>query len=114
MPCTDPRDVTRLDEAFDLTTSDILQWELELIWTAEERGLLVLSDHAKRAAQDEAIPVVAVHRIVRSGIPRSKDVSRDSRRQVGINFEGKRRRGGWLQAKVTWHKRYLVATVHGL
>jgi hypothetical protein len=40
MPCTDPRDVTRLDEAFDLTTTDIRQWELDLIWKAEERGHL--------------------------------------------------------------------------
>jgi hypothetical protein len=37
MPCTDPRDVTRLAQAFDLTTAEIVQWELELIWRAERR-----------------------------------------------------------------------------
>ncbi|HTD35665.1 MAG TPA: hypothetical protein VK665_18590, partial [Candidatus Elarobacter sp.] len=58
MPCTDPRDVTRLGEAFDLTTTDIRQWELELIWKAEWLGLLRISSHARRAADDDSIPEV--------------------------------------------------------
>jgi hypothetical protein len=90
MPCTDPRDVTSLDEAFDLTTTEIQQWE------------------------DESIPLPAVRRVVRDGTPRSKDVTSGERRQVGVNFEGKRRGGGWLRAKVTWNRDYLVATVHTL
>ncbi|HEX3463186.1 MAG TPA: hypothetical protein VHS78_03920 [Candidatus Elarobacter sp.] len=114
MPCTDPRDVTRLDEAFDLTTTDIHQWELELIWTAEDRGELRISSHARRAADDDSIPDAAIMRVVRQGVPRSKDITRETRRQIGINFEGKRRRGGWLRAKVGWLDRYIVATVHAL
>jgi hypothetical protein len=114
MPCTDPRQVTCLEEAFDLSTSDVLQWELELIWTAEALQLIILSPHARRAADDDTIPAKAVWRVIREGIPRSKDVERNGGRKVGINFEGKRGRDGWLRTKVTWQRRYVVATVHAL
>ncbi len=114
MPCTDPRDVTRLDEAFDLTTTEIRQWELELIWAAERLGLLRISSHARRAADDDSIPEGAIMRVVRDGVPRTKDVTNELKRQVGINFEGKRRGGGWLRAKVGWRHQYIVATVHVL
>jgi hypothetical protein len=113
MPCSDPRDVTRIEEAFDLTTSAIVQWELELIWKADELGLLALSPHADAAAQDEAIPPQAVRRVIRDGVPRSKDMTTETGRQIGINFEGKRR-GGWIRVKVTWRGEYTVATVHAL
>ena len=114
MPCTDPRDVTRLGEAFDLTTTDIRQWELELIWKAEERGHLWISGHAQRAARDESIPIPVIHHVVRSGTPRSKDVTAAEGRRPGINFEGKQRAGRWIRTKVSWDDRYLVATVHTL
>ena len=114
MPCTDPRDVTRIEDAFDITTTDVLPWELNLIWSSEELGLLALSAHAARAAKDDSIPSGAIRRVVREGIPRSKDVTTDENRQIGINFEGKRRGGGWLRAKVTWRDAYVVATVHAL
>jgi len=114
MPCTDPRDVTCLGDAFDLTTTSIIQWELELIWMAEQLGLLALSTHANRAANDDSIPRMALWRIVRDGIPRSKDIGGNAHRQIGINFEGKRRGGGWIRAKVTWQHEYIVATCHAL
>jgi hypothetical protein len=114
MPCTDPRDVTRLDEAFDLTTTDIQPWELDLIWKAEELGVLRISRHAKRAARDESIPIPMIHTVVARGIPRSKDVTTDEHRRPGINFERKQRARRWIRAKVTWGSRYWVATVHTL
>jgi hypothetical protein len=114
MPCTDPREVTRLAQAFDLTTTEIVQWELELIWRAEELELLALSTHAAEAADDESIPRAAIRRIVRNGIPRSKDATTRDGRQIGINFEGKLRRTGWIRTKVTWRNEYIVATVHTL
>jgi hypothetical protein len=114
MPCTDPRDVTRLDEAFDLTTTDIRQWELELIWSAEQLGILAVSRHAREAARDESIPPGAILRVVRDGVPRSKDIAQRSTRQIGINFEGKRRGSGRLRTKVSWSRRYVIATVHTL
>lgn len=114
MSCTDPRDVTRLAQAFDLTTAEIVQWELELIWRAEELDLLAVSAHARQAAKDDSVPMAAIRRVVRDGVPRSKDVTTEERRQIGVNFEGKRRGGGWLRAKVTWRDEYIVATVHAL
>jgi hypothetical protein len=114
MPCTDPRDVACLAEAFDLTTTEVLPWELKLIWRAEELNVIRFSAHATRAARDDSVVPAAVWRAIREGVPRSKDVTRDQKRQVGINFEGKRRGGGWIRAKVTWQVRYVVATVHAL
>jgi hypothetical protein len=114
MPCTDPRDVKSLSDAFDLSTPDVLQWELDLIWTAEELGLIRLSPHARYEARYDSIPFAAIWRVIRDGFPRSKDVTRLDNRQLGINFEGRRRGGGWIRAKVTWELRYVVATVHAL
>ncbi len=102
MPCTDPRDVRSIEEAFDLTTTDVVQWELELIWRSVELGVLQLSPHARRAAEDDSIPIPAIWRIVREGPARLKDVLPDGQRHIGINFEGKRRGGGWLRVKVSW------------
>jgi hypothetical protein len=114
MPRTDPRDVRRLDEAFDVTTTNVLQWELELIWRAVELGVMFLSRHARQAAKDDSIPEPAIWRIVRDGVARSKDVVAGDIRHVGINFEGKKRGGGWMRVKVSWLLRYIVVTVHAL
>jgi hypothetical protein len=114
MPCTDPRDVSCLEEAFDLTTPSILPWELELIWSAVALDVMILSNHAWRAAADESIPKAAVWRVVREGRPSSKDISSLGFRKVGINFEGKIRGGRRIRAKVSWQLRYVVATVHTL
>jgi hypothetical protein len=115
MRCTDPRDVTRLDEAFDLTTTDIRQWELELIWSAEQLGILAVSRHAREAARDESIPPGAILRVVRDGMPRSKDIAQRSTRQIGINFRGEapRRRttshqGKLVQAVCHRHSPYVM------
>jgi hypothetical protein len=114
MPCTDPRDVTCLGDAFDLTTPEVLQWELELIWKAIDSAQIVLSEHAQRAATDDAIPRDAVWRVIRDGIRRSKDLDPAGHRKIGINFEGKVRGGRWIRLKVSWWRRYIVATVHAL
>ena len=114
MPCTDPRDVKSISDAFDLTTPDVLQWELELIWKAVHLELLVISPHARIAAKDDAIPQAAIRRIVHDGFPRSKDITAEKDRKIGINFEGKRRGGGWVRAKVTWRDGYTVVTVHAV
>lgn len=114
MPCADPRDVRCLAEAFDITTTDILQWELELVWRAVELGVIILSQHARQAAEDDSLPEAAIWRIVREGVARSKDVVPGDVRHVGINFEGKNRGGEWVRVKVSWLVRYVVVTVHAL
>jgi hypothetical protein len=114
MSCTDPRAVSCLAEAFDLTTSEIVPWELGLIRIAVELKLVVFSKHAERAAGDESIPEAAVWRVIRDGRPRSKDVTTFGGRKIGINFEAKVRGGRSVRVKVSWLVRYVVVTVHAL
>jgi hypothetical protein len=114
MPCTDPRDVTCLAEAFDLTTTDVQQWELELISLAVSLGVVRFSRQARQAAEDDSIPEPAIWRVINEGVPRSKDIIWYDKRQIGINFEGKRRGGGWIRVKVSWQLRYTIVTVHAL
>jgi hypothetical protein len=114
MPCTDPRKVACLADAFDLTTTDVIHWELELVWTAVELKLVIVSPHARRAARDESIPDVAIWRVVRDGRPRSKDTTATGARQIGINFEGKIRGRRRIRVKVSWLVRYVIVTVHTL
>jgi hypothetical protein len=114
MPCTDPRDVKCLEDAFDITTSSVLPWELELVWRAVELGVIILSQHARQAAEDDSVPEPAIWRIVREGVARSKDVLPGHVRHVGINFDGKKRGGDWVRVKVSWRVRYVVVTVHAL
>jgi len=113
MPCIDPRDVASLSDAFDLTTISILQWELELIWAAVDLGVIEISAHADRAAADDSVPSAAMFRVIRQGIPRSKDIG-NTDRWAGINFEGRLRSGRWIRIKVSWRMGYVVVTVHTL
>ena len=114
MPCTDPRDVACLDDAFDLTTTTIVSWELELIWAAVDFGLITISRHADEAAIDDTVPTPAILRVILQGRPRSKDVGYVANRWIGINFEGKIRGGRWIRVKVSWLDEYIVVTVHAL
>jgi hypothetical protein len=114
MPCTDPREVTCLADAFDLSTTEIRQWELELIWSATALRVVEVSHHARLAAKDDSVPISVLWRVIRNGVPRSKDIGLDVRRQIGINFEGKKGGRGWIRVKVTWSDGYTIATVHAL
>ena len=109
MPCTDPRDVRCLAEAFDIATIDILQWELDLVWRAVELGVDIVSQHAWQAAEDEFDP----HTVSYDRGTASKDIGSANRR-IGINFEGKLRGGRWIRIKVSWQMRYVIVTVHAL
>jgi hypothetical protein len=106
--------VRSLEEAFDITTTNILQWELELVWRAVELRVVLISQHAWQAAKDDSIPIPAIWRIVLDGVTRSKDIVPEDQRKIGINFEGKKRGGGWARVKVSWLVGYIVATVHAL
>jgi hypothetical protein len=106
--------VSCLEEAFDITTTTVLQWELELVWRAVELRVVFISQHALRAAKDDSIPIPAIWRILRDGISRSKDIVPGDQRKIGINFEGKTRGGGWVRVKVSWLVGYVVATLHAL
>jgi hypothetical protein len=114
MSCTDPRAVSCLEEAFDLTTTEVVRWELELIRAAVVLKVIILSTHAERAAAAESIPELAIWRVIRDGRARSKDLTTKGGRKLGINFEAKVRGGRWVRVKVSWLVRYVVVTVHTL
>ena len=84
MHCTDPRDVVCLTDAFD------------------------------RAAADDTVPTAALFRVIRQGLPRSKDIGTTNDRRPGINFEGKLPGRRWIPIKVSWRMRYVIVTVHTL
>jgi hypothetical protein len=114
MPCSDPREVACLADAFDLTTTAVQQWELELIWMALDLGLITVTRHCDQAALDEAIPLDEMCRVIRRGVARSKDVGTSAGRHAGINFEGKISGGRRIRVKVSWWGGYVLVTVHAV
>jgi hypothetical protein len=110
----DPRAIRSLGDAFDLRDQTVHTWELELIWTAVEEGLVRFDEHAAQAAIDDFIPVSSIFRVIQVATRVSKDIDLESGRQLGINFEGKDSTGKWIRVKVSWFGGYVVATVHRL
>jgi hypothetical protein len=109
---TDPSKIGCQAEAFDLSEPSVQVWELELIWTALDNGLLKISAHAAQAAIDESIPIQDIKRVIRDGRWVSKDLITGEGRQIGINFEGKVSGGRTIRAKVGWLATYWVVTVY--
>lgn len=104
--------IRSIDDAFDLWTSKVTRREVALIRIAAAEGLLEISGHTRRAANDEFIAIGAVINVVRFGQPASKDVDPHGSREVGINFEGNIRSGRRIRVKVSWDRRHYTATVH--
>ncbi len=100
-------------EAFDFSTSDILDWELDLIHTALWREEIKIHPHAFAAAQDEDIPPVALFEAILLGKAVSKDLpDNEQSRKPGINFEYQIPDGRWIRVKVTYFDSHIVITVH--
>jgi hypothetical protein len=104
--------IQSIDEAFDLHTTKINQWEVALIRVAEAEGLLVFGGHSRAAADEEGIAENQVMQTIRSGRATSKDVDPDGPRKVGINFERTIARKRRIRVKVSWDRRHYTVTVH--
>jgi hypothetical protein len=99
--------------AFDYTTPEILEWELDLIHTALWREEIKIHPHAFAAAQDEDIPPVALFEAILFGKAISKDLpSNELSRKPGINFEYQIPDKRWIRVKVSFFDSYIVITVH--
>ena len=112
MPAQDPAEVTSLEQAFDFSTDLPQGWELNLIWTALDRDLILVSPHADKEARAESIPIEAALTVIRHGLALGKDLTRLGGRQIGINFEGKIAGNRRIRIKVGWLDGYTVVTVH--
>ncbi len=104
-----------MPDAFDFTTSYILDWELDLIHNALDRQQIEITDHAFLAAQDDNIPPVALLEAVLIGVAVSKDLPDNQLQRIpGINFEHRIKDGRWIRVKVAWINNYAIITVYNV
>lgn len=104
-----------LDEAFDLTTDEIEQWELDQIQVALRMDAIQIDRHAQRAALDDGFDIDEIYTVILRGEPIDKDTSTDAdrKREPGINFEGEISGGRTIQLKVTYDRGwYRIATTY--
>jgi hypothetical protein len=102
--------IERIEEAFDLFTSGVQVWEVDLIRTALTEGLIEMTLHAVYAADDDGILPDEVWPIIKTGEPVSKDIDPHGPRKIGINFESPLEDGRRICVKVSWENRYYIAT----
>jgi hypothetical protein len=102
-----------MTDAFDFTTSEILDWELEKIHNALLRKEIIVITHARIAARADRVTLVQLLETVLVGTPVSKDLPDNSLGRVaGINYEHKIADGRWIRVKVAWLEEYAVITVY--
>lgn len=99
-----------MHSGFDLSTADVLDWELEAIWQALDEGRILLSAHAANEAAldgldyDDLLDTIAFHDEV------SKDRPDNALgRAPGLNFDRVVGRGA-LRVKVGWRGAYIIIT----
>lgn len=114
-----------LEEAFDLATENIEQWELDRIHQALTMDAILLDFHVTKAAVDDGFSVDELYTVILRGTPVSKDtstsinISKDTstsinrRRQPGINYQGQISDGRTVELKVTFSAGwYRIATAY--
>ncbi len=100
-------------EAFDFTTTEILDWELEAIHRALLEKKIIITIHARRAARDDKIGLIELLETILVGIPVSKDLpDNDLQRVPGINYEHRISDQRWIRVKVAWIDKYAIITVY--
>lgn len=102
-----------MSDGFDLTTDEILPWELENIQSALEYEAIDITDHAVDEAANDGISITKLLEAILVGRPISKDPPGSRFGRVpGINFEHVLDDGRWYRVKVAWDKGYIVITTH--
>lgn len=93
-----------LEDAFDLSTDLIQEWELKKIRQAVEDDEILVGSHWQDKAFDLDFDIDDCYKIITSGKPREKDLPyNDKKRTVGISFVGKFDDGRRFLVKVTWN-----------
>ena len=99
-------------DAFDFTTSEILDWELEKIHNALLREEAGISRHARDAAKDDNISLVQLLESILVGTAVSKDLPNNLLERIpGINYEHQID-DRWIRVKVAWFEGYVVVTAY--
>lgn len=100
------------DTGFDLTTEEVLDWEVEAILAALDAGRLPISDHAANEAALDGLLDDDVYDAISFFDRASKDLPGNPLgRAVGISFERDLGRATVL-VKVGWRRTYyIVVTV---
>jgi len=102
-------------EAFDFSSDEIHDWEIDFIREAAKTGKLRVAPHALTQALKRNIKLADVHNTVLTGSPASKDKPFNlEARKPGINFEDRSSTGAPIRVKVSFSGGYLVVTVHEL
>ncbi len=100
-------------EPFDFTTSQILDWELEMIHNALDKQEIEITRHAANAAEDDNLTLFQLLEAVLVGVPVSKDLPDNNLERIpGINFEHRTSDLRWYRIKVAWIDQYLIITAH--
>lgn len=104
-----------LHEAFDLTTSEIVDSEVDTIREAVFKGKLRIDPHALDAALDDGLGLDDIKKVIMEGQLESKDLpGNPNSRKPGINFVGTLADSSRVNVKVSWLSGYNVVTVYRL
>lgn len=100
-----------MPHGFDLTTDEVLTWEIEAVWQALDEGRVLLSAHAANEAALDALSYAEVMDTLAFYDDVSKDLPGNALgRAPGLNFDRIKDRGG-VRVKVGWRGEYVVITV---
>ncbi len=104
-----------MQNSFDFTTDEILDWELEMIHQALLEQHIRIENHAADEARNDNIKLVEVLQTILVGTATIKDLPGNALGRVpGVNFEYQLDDGRWIRVKVGWLSGYAVITTHTL
>ena len=105
-----------LEEAFDLTTSQVLDWEIQLIRRALQERRIRFEVHSLDKLLERNILPQDVSNVLANGQAVSKDIGGSGifDRRPGINFEGLASNNRQIRVKVSWFQGYVIVTVHAI
>jgi hypothetical protein len=102
-----------MQNGFDFTTDEILDWELEMIHRALLEQRILIENHAADEARNDKIKLVEVLQAILVGTATLKDLPGNTLGRVpGVNFEHRLDDGRWIRVKVGWLSGYAVITTH--
>ncbi len=100
-------------QGFDLSTTEIHEWEVECIREAARTGNYLITPHAFQRMNERGIKADEIRLVLLNGNPVSKDLPGNPYyRKPGINLEGDLDDGRRIRVKVSWCRRYCVITAH--